>query len=418
VNVPTLPALSLKQPWAALLAHGRKTVEVRSWQTRRRGRVLIHAASVPDERPEAWALVPPELRDSARQLGGVIGVGELTGCVAYRSRDAFVADRARHLNDPSWFAPPALYGFTFADLAVLPFRACPGWMRFFKVEWDEPTPAAATPAPSPPAPRPRSGGEGGLLFPLAPAAGERGRGEGAAPPKLLVSVRNAAEAEAALAGGADLIDVKEPKRGSLGAADARTLAAVVAAVAGRRPVSAALGELRESFWKGPPALPGLAYVKWGLAGFRRHAAPLWQWELTCAVRRLAEVNPACRAVAVAYADWERALAPPPDEVFALAAQLKLGAFLLDTWGKDGGTLLDWLPAAEVGRLCERGRAAGLPVALGGSLGPAQMAALAAARPDWFAVRGAACRDGDRAAAVEAGRVRQLAEMLTAATRGS
>jgi (5-formylfuran-3-yl)methyl phosphate synthase len=379
--VPTLPALSLKQPWAALLAHGRKTVEVRRWPTRQRGRVLIHAAWVPDERPAAWALVPPELRDSARLRGGVIGVGELTGCVAYRSRDAFAADRARHLNDPAWFAPPALYGFTFAGLAVLPFRRCPGWMRFFEVEWDEPTPAVAAPP------------------------------NGAAPPKLLVSVRSAAEAEAALAGGADLIDVKEPKRGSLGAADARTLAAVVAAVAGRRPVSAALGELRETFWKGPPALPGLAYVKWGLAGFRRHVAPLWQWELTCAVRRLAEVNPACRAVAVAYADWERALAPPPDEVLALAAELRLGAFLLDTWGKDGTTLLDWLPAAEVGRLCERGRSAGLPVALGGSLGPAQVAALAAARPDWFAVRGAACRGGDRAARVEAGRVRQLAELL-------
>jgi uncharacterized protein (UPF0264 family) len=237
-----------------------------------------------------------------------------------------------------------------------------------------------------------------------------------------VSVRNAAEAGAALAGGADLIDVKEPKRGPLGAADARTLAAVVAAVAGRRPVSAALGELRESFWKGPPALPGLAYVKWGLAGFRRHVAPLWQWELTCAVRRLAEVHPSCRAVAVAYADWERALAPPPDEVLALAAELRLGAFLLDTWGKDGTTLLDWLQAAEVGRLCERGRSAGLPVAVGGALGPAQLAALAAARPDWFAVRGAACRNGDRSARVEAGRVRQLAELLarpvTVATRGS
>src|SRR5207248_4650901 len=129
----------------------------------------------------------------------------------------------------------------------------------------EPPPAAAAPAPSPPAPLPRSGGEGGLL-PLSPETGARGTGEGAAPPKLLVSVRNRAEAEAALAGGADLIDVKEPKRGALGAADARTLAAVVAAVAGRRPVSAALGELRETFWKGPPALPGLAYVKWGLAG--------------------------------------------------------------------------------------------------------------------------------------------------------
>jgi uncharacterized protein (UPF0264 family) len=40
---------------------------------------------------------------------------------------------------------------------------------------------------------------------------------------LLVSVRDAAEAADALAGGADLIDVKEPNAGSLGAAGHPTL---------------------------------------------------------------------------------------------------------------------------------------------------------------------------------------------------
>ena len=62
----TLYALSLKQPWAALLVHGRKTIEVRRWATKRRGPVLIHAARVPDPRPEAWAQLPPELREAAR----------------------------------------------------------------------------------------------------------------------------------------------------------------------------------------------------------------------------------------------------------------------------------------------------------------------------------------------------------------
>ena len=42
-------------------------------------------------------------------------------------------------------------------------------------------------------------------------------------PGLLVSVRSAAEALAALAGGADVIDVKEPNQGSLGAADDDTI---------------------------------------------------------------------------------------------------------------------------------------------------------------------------------------------------
>jgi hypothetical protein len=127
-------ALSLKQPWATLLVYGRKTVEVRGWPTTRRGRVLIHAARLPDERPEAWALVPPELRADARQVQGIVGSAELWSCIAYRTVQAFAADQPRHLNDPSWFKPPIVYGFTFIKPQVLPFRPCPGWMRFFEVE--------------------------------------------------------------------------------------------------------------------------------------------------------------------------------------------------------------------------------------------------------------------------------------------
>ena len=60
---------------------------------------------------------------------------------------------------------------------------------------------------------------------------------------LLVSVRNAAEATEALAGGASIIDVKEPSRGPLGRADADVTAAIAEAVAGRAPLTVACGEL-------------------------------------------------------------------------------------------------------------------------------------------------------------------------------
>lgn len=130
---PPCYALSLKQPWAALLAHGLKTVEIRTWPTRQRGRVLIHAARVPDERPEGWQLVPPALVDAVQLRGGIIGAGDLTGCIAYRTPAGFAADRPRHLNDPSWFQGRLMYGFVFANLTVLPFRPCPGQTRFFLV---------------------------------------------------------------------------------------------------------------------------------------------------------------------------------------------------------------------------------------------------------------------------------------------
>lgn len=140
-------ALSLKQPWAALLAAGRKTVEVRRWPTARRGRILLHAARISDERPEAWAHVDAELEPLARLCGGFIGTAELSGCTPYRSLEAFVRDRAAHLNEPEWFVPPVLYGFSFRSPQIVPFQRYPGWMRFFPVEWDDVAASVSAPTP-------------------------------------------------------------------------------------------------------------------------------------------------------------------------------------------------------------------------------------------------------------------------------
>ena len=133
----TVYALSLKQPWATLLVHGLKQVEVRRWATARRGRILIHAARVSDPRPEAWAKVPKELREEVKVVGGIIGQADLTGCKAYRNAEAFAAEQPLHLNEPTWFEPPLLYGFIFADAVELPFRRYAGWFRFFPVKWHD-----------------------------------------------------------------------------------------------------------------------------------------------------------------------------------------------------------------------------------------------------------------------------------------
>jgi hypothetical protein len=105
---------------------------------------LIHAAKIPDDRPEAWRHVPPELLAAARLVGGIIGAGDITGCVVYRSRERFQADRPKHLNDPEWFHGPTLYGFTFSNLTPVPFRPLPGWMRFFPVPAEAGEPRATS----------------------------------------------------------------------------------------------------------------------------------------------------------------------------------------------------------------------------------------------------------------------------------
>jgi hypothetical protein len=131
---PTLLyALSIKQPWAALVVQGLKSIEIRRWPTARRSRVLIHASSVPDKRSEAWRHVTDEMRGLTQLQGGIIGAVELTDCLKYADLQSFIADQAAHYNEPNWFEPPLLYGFRFAKPEVLPFRRFPGWFRFFNV---------------------------------------------------------------------------------------------------------------------------------------------------------------------------------------------------------------------------------------------------------------------------------------------
>jgi hypothetical protein len=133
ITTPTY-ALSLKQPWATLVVHSIKTIEVRRWPTVRRGRILIHAARIPDRRPEAWRHVPEALRAQTSVQGGIMGAVQLTQCVAYHTLEEFLRDQAKHLNEASWFETPPLHGFTFAQPELLPFRPYPGWFRFFKVD--------------------------------------------------------------------------------------------------------------------------------------------------------------------------------------------------------------------------------------------------------------------------------------------
>jgi (5-formylfuran-3-yl)methyl phosphate synthase len=233
------------------------------------------------------------------------------------------------------------------------------------------------------------------------------------PPGLLISVRNAAEAAVALAGGADVIDVKEPSRGSLGAADAAIVASVVEAVGGRVPVSAALGEL-DSFstsdrasWN-DPFPPGVALVKLGLAGCGARADWAARWRAALA-RRAASAQP----VGVVYADWRVAAAPVPERVLSAALECRCPALLVDTWDKTSGTLLDHWPADSLARFMARVRQQGLAVVLAGSLaGPALVTAIRLA-PDLVALRGAVCRGG-REGTICIQRVREVRRVLAGA----
>lgn len=234
--------------------------------------------------------------------------------------------------------------------------------------------------------------------------------------RLLVSVVDAAEALVAAQAGADVIDVKDPSRGALGEASPSVVRAVRLATAADLPVSVALGD-------GPfvpataaargvaAAQAGAAFVKLGLRG----TTPAEARAALGAVR--ANLPAGVRLVAAGFADFERAGAPAPGDLPALAAAAGAEGCLLDTAVKDGRGLFHWLDEAQLLAFVESCRTRGLLSALAGSLRAEDLRRLGPIGPDLVGVRGAACV-GDRVGGrVDAERVRALVRMRDAGSGG-
>jgi uncharacterized protein (UPF0264 family) len=229
---------------------------------------------------------------------------------------------------------------------------------------------------------------------------------------LRVSVVDAAEARAAAAAGADIVDVKNPAEGSLGAPSPAVIAAVRAAVDAGRPVSAAIGDMPNL--PGTAALAalgaarsGAAYVKVGLYGVSTEADAI---ALLRAVREGVADVPGTIVVAAAYADARRVPHAPlaPELLPRVAHAAGVGVCLLDTAIKDGRGLLHWLSPDELTSLVADAHAAGQQVALAGALRMEDLPVVRATAADIAGVRSAACNDGLRTASLEGSRVRALA----------
>ncbi len=218
--------------------------------------------------------------------------------------------------------------------------------------------------------------------------------------RLLVSVVSAEEARRALAGGVDIIDVKDPREGALGAPAPRVLSEVVGVVAGAVPVSVALGDLPDlphtaALAARGAALSGAGYVKVGLRGVRELG------DAVALVSAVADaVGPRTAVVAAAYADAD-ALHPPaltPRWLPELVERTGISGALVDTFVKDGRGLYAWSSVGELTELIARTRQAGGSFGVAGQLTRGQLRRVPA---DVVGVRSAVCRGADRSAELDA-----------------
>jgi uncharacterized protein (UPF0264 family) len=227
--------------------------------------------------------------------------------------------------------------------------------------------------------------------------------------RLLVSVTDADEARIAVEAGVDIVDVKNPAEGSLGAPGPGVIGRVREVVPPERPVSAAIGDL--------PNLPGTAALA-ALGAARSGAAyvkvGLWGTSATdeaVAVLRAVRdaIDGGAAVIAAAYADAERVPGRPlpPRDVVEAARRAGAGGCLLDTAVKDGRGLLEWLTPEALAALVEEAHAAGLEMALAGALRAEDLCVVQSIGADIAGVRSAACRDGRRTAPLDAARIGRL-----------
>jgi uncharacterized protein (UPF0264 family) len=175
--------------------------------------------------------------------------------------------------------------------------------------------------------------------------------------RLMISVVSAAEAREAMSGGAVLLDVKNPKEGSLGAQFPKVIREIKEMASGNIELSAAIGDM--------PNLPGTAalaalgaavcgagYIKVGLRG------PCNKAEAIAMMRAVQEAVGGLNASVIAggYADYRRMGAIDPRCLPHVAASAGIRGCLIDTAVKDGTTLFDFVNMAELTALTQEAHA--------------------------------------------------------------
>jgi (5-formylfuran-3-yl)methyl phosphate synthase len=226
---------------------------------------------------------------------------------------------------------------------------------------------------------------------------------------MLASVATPAEAETVCAGGADIIDLKDPAKGALGALDVSAAARIVRAVGKRLPVSAAAGS--------PPGAPssladavaamsatGVDYVKIGLSPDRATA--------DC-VRALAPQAKNTKLIGVLFADC----VPDLDFLRLMASNGFTGA-MLDTAKKGAGRLLDYMDIAALDRFIGRCRENRLLSGLAGSLEAPDVPRLLPLEPDYLGFRGSLCHGRVREDAIDPSLVGMIRDLIPREAEGA
>jgi len=205
--------------------------------------------------------------------------------------------------------------------------------------------------------------------------------------QLLISVTGVAEAKLALSHGADIIDLKDPALGALGALPMPIIQAIMTFVAGERPVSATIGDLPMQADLISPAVNALAnlnvdFIKIGFFPNDDYR------EVLKVLQPIAASGIQLIAVLFAEHEYEE----------SLMATLKQSGFIgvmLDTAKKNGLSLFDHYTQLECANFAMQARRCDLSFGLAGSLTLEHVAQAKLLNPNYIGFRGGVCVNSQR-----------------------
>ena len=209
---------------------------------------------------------------------------------------------------------------------------------------------------------------------------------------------NEKEALEAIAGGAHIIDVKNPKEGALGANYPWVIKRIKEVTPKTLEVSCTIGEVGNlpgsvSLAALGAASLGVDYIKVGLYGIKTSKEAIFLLQNVCSAAK--ECNPKIKVAVAGYADAKKIGAIDPLLIPEIANKAQVDVAMLDTSIKDGKNLFDYLTIEQLKKFVDLAHGFGLITALAGSLRKQDLPAVYGLGTDIAGLRGAACTNYNR-----------------------
>ena len=224
---------------------------------------------------------------------------------------------------------------------------------------------------------------------------------------MLASVNSVAEALLVLSAEVDIIDLKQPALGALGALNTDAVKQIVAGIGGRCLTSATIGDLPmqpDPVFNAVKAMTetGVDYIKIGFF-------PGGDWQGT--VMKLSELTEQNIAlIAVLFADTQ-----PDPAIMEILKDAGFTGVMLDTMNKQKGSLTELMAKMAIAQFVRQAKDRQLLCGLAGSLRVEDIPDLMPYKADYLGFRGALCQHHNRAGQLNEQAVLQIKSAIKSAS---